>query len=124
MPADDLVTLENLTFYGYHGVNPEERQLGQRFVVSLALSCDLRAAGRSDDLRQTINYAEVFRLTRDIVEGPPVNLIETVAERIAAAILANTRATQVVVRIQKPGAPVKGLANGIVGIEIRRSAAE
>ena len=117
---DDRILLTGLTFYGYHGDAPEERVLGQRFVVDLALTLNLEPAGRSDDLNQTINYSEVYRLVRDIVEGPPCNLIEAVAERIADAILANTPARAVTVRVEKPWAPVKGMVAGAVAVEIRR----
>lgn len=116
----DSIFLEGLTFYGYHGVNPEERQLGQRFVVSVTLHVDLSAAGRTDDLAQTINYATVYALIRDIVEGPPVHLLEALAERIASVILDRTRADEVLVRIEKPWAPVRGMVAGTAGVTVTR----
>jgi 7,8-dihydroneopterin aldolase/epimerase/oxygenase len=118
--TSDRILLTGLTFYGYHGFNPEERALGQRFVVDLALNLDLRPAGRSDDLAQTANYSEVYRLVRDVVEGPPRNLIEAVAEAVAEAVLARTTANFVWVRVRKPWAPVKGMAAGEVAVEIER----
>jgi dihydroneopterin aldolase len=117
----DRLTLSGLTFYGYHGVNPEERVLGQRFVVDVTLRLGLEAAGRSDDLAQTINYAAVYKLICDVVEGPPRLLIEAVAEAVADAILAATPACSVQVRIAKPWAPVKGMVVGEVAVEIRRA---
>lgn len=122
MVTDDRILLTGLTFYGYHGVHPEERQLGQRFVVDLALTLDLEPAGRSDDLTQTINYSQVYQLVRGVVEGPACNLIEAVAERIAQAILTQTRAHAVWVRVAKPWAPVKGMTAGEVAVEISRRA--
>ncbi len=71
MAASDEVFLAGLQFYAYHGVNPEERALGQRFLVDVALEADLRAAGRGDDLARTINYSTVYKRIRAIVEGPP-----------------------------------------------------
>jgi dihydroneopterin aldolase len=118
----DRIVLTGLTFFGYHGVNPEERKLGQRFVVDLALEVDLGPAGRADDLTRTVNYAHVDRIVRDVVEGPPLNLIEAVAERIAAAILAQTTTRSVWVRVAKPWAPVAGMATGLVAVEIQRPA--
>ena len=118
--SSDRIVLNGLTFYGYHGVNPEEQQQGQRFVVDLALSIDLEPAGAADDLSQTINYAQVYRLVRDVVEGPTCNLIEAVAERIATTILDQTSAQTVWVRVTKPWAPVKGMVAGEVAVEITR----
>jgi dihydroneopterin aldolase len=123
MAHDDRILLTGLTFYGYHGVNPEERQLGQRFVVDVALTLDLEPAGQSDDLTRTIDYGAVYRLIRDMVEGPPCNLIEAVAERIAQAILSRTGARLVEVRVAKPWAPVKGMVAGEVAVEISRPSA-
>src|SRR3990172_7482987 len=95
----DRIILEGLTFYGYHGARPEERPLGQRFVVALAISLDLGPAGRSDDLTRTINYAQAYRVVRRAVEGPPCNMIEALAERIARAVLAECGGESVRVRV-------------------------
>jgi len=101
--AEDRILLEGMVFHGRHGTLPAERELGQPFVVDVELRLDLRPAGRSDDLAQTVDYAEVHRLAREIVEGEPVNLTETVAEKIAAAVLENYPAVEVVrVRVAKP----------------------
>lgn len=116
----DSIFLEGLTFYGYHGVNPEEQRLGQRFVVSVTLGLDLSPAGQTDDLAQTVNYAAVYALVRDVVEGPPVRLLETLAERITAAILDQTPAEEVVVRIEKPWAPIRGIVAGTAGVTVAR----
>ncbi len=86
--ATDEILLEGMRFYAYHGVNPEERALGQRFTVDVALAVDLRRAGQSDDLADTVSYSAVYKLVRRIVEGEPRNLIEAVAESIAGEILA------------------------------------
>ena len=116
----DSIFLEGLTFYGYHGVNPEERQLGQRFVVSVTLGLDLSTAGSTDDLAQTINYAAVYAIVRDVLEGPPLQLLEALAERVAAAILDRTPAEEVIVRVEKPWAPVKGMVAGTAGVTVTR----
>jgi len=118
--GEDKIFIEGMLFYGYHGVNQEERVLGQRFVVDLQLFRDLGEAGRSDDLSQTVNYASVFKAAREIVEGPPANLIETVAERLAAAVLERFPVDAVQVRVRKPWAPVKGSALETVGVQIYR----
>src|SRR5215203_2078831 len=104
----DRVFLERIRCYAYHGVNPEERILGQRFEVDVSLSADLRSAGRSDDLRDTISYSEVYRLVRETVEGQPKNLIESVAEDIAMRLLDRfSRAQEAMVTVRKPEAPIR-----------------
>lgn len=118
-PGGDRIFLEGMVFYGYHGVRAEEKKLGQRFVVDLEVWKDLRPAGRSDDLSQTVNYAELYRLAADIVTGPPSDLIEAVAERIAAAVLRHHVVDAVRVRVRKPEAPVAGVL-GAAAVEILR----
>src|SRR4051794_33765147 len=99
----DRIRLNDMVFYGYHGVLPEERALGQRFVVSVEMRLDLRAAGQADDLDKTVNYSAVYGIVRDIVTGPPSQLLEAVVERIAADVLRQHPAVQsVMVSIKKP----------------------
>lgn len=102
MPTDRIL-LEGMVFFGRHGTIPAERELGQRFVVDVELRCDLRPAAEADDLTLGIDYAEVYRAARAVAEGPPLQLTEAVAERIAARILAEQpRAESVRVRVTKP----------------------
>jgi len=120
--ASDEVFLEGMRFYGYHGVNPEEQALGQRFVVDVNLAADLRQAGRSDDLGDTVNYSAVAKCVRAIVEGPPRNLIEAVAEEIATALLSEQpQARSVTVTLRKTEAALKGIIMEAAGVRIRRS---
>src|SRR5215217_5879351 len=84
---EDKIVLEGMVFHGRHGTLPAERELGQPFVVDVELRLDLRPAGLSDDLTQTVDYGEVHKQVKEIVEGPPVSLTETVAERVAATVL-------------------------------------
>src|SRR5215210_1904530 len=101
--AGDRILLEGMVFHGRHGTLPAERELGQPFVVDVELCLDLRPAGLSDDLARTVDYGEVHRRAREIVEGPPVNLTETIAERIAAAVLEDHAAVEAVrVKVAKP----------------------
>jgi 7,8-dihydroneopterin aldolase/epimerase/oxygenase len=117
----DEIFLEGLRFYGYHGVNPEERALGQRFVVDVRLAVDLRAAGHADDLAETVNYSAVYKRVRAVVEGEPRQLIEAVAETIADMILAEfPRVRTVDVTVRKPEAPLKGAMLGAAGVRVRR----
>ena len=118
--AADRVFLEGVVFYGYHGVNPEERSLGQRFVVDLEVTADLSAAGSSDDLAQTINYSRLFQVAREVVEGEPHNLLEAVAQDIAGRVLAGFPVDEVRVRVRKPGVAIKGSVLTSAGVEVVR----
>lgn len=118
----DTVFLEGMQFYAYHGVNPEERALGQRFLVDVELAADLRAAGESDDLDQTLNYSAVYKEVRAIVEGPPRALLETVAEEIAAVLLTRFPATRVTVTVRKPEVALKGAMLRAAGVRVVRTA--
>ena len=118
----DEVFLEGLRFYAYHGVNPEERAQGQRFLVDVRLAADLREAGGGDDLGQTLNYSAAFKRVRAIVEGTPRNLIETVAEEISAALLAEfPSARSVTVTVRKPEVALKGAILDAAGVRIHRT---
>jgi len=121
--AEDRILLEGMVFHGRHGTLPAERELGQPFVVDLELRLNLRPAGLSDDLEQTVDYGEVHRRAKEIVEGPPVNLTETVAERIAAAVLEEHPPVEAVrVKVAKPhvGLGDTVLASSAVEISRRR----
>ncbi|NCC34460.1 MAG: dihydroneopterin aldolase [Chloroflexia bacterium] len=99
----DKIHLRGMRFVGYHGTRPEERSLGQQFIVDVTLLLDLQVAGRTDDLQQTVDYSQVHQRTRQIVEGEPLQLTEAVAERIAAAVLADHPRVQAVqVQVTKP----------------------
>jgi dihydroneopterin aldolase len=120
--ASDEILLEGMRFYAYHGVNQEEQALGQRFTVDVVLAVDLRRAGQSDELANTVSYSAVYKLVRRIIEGEPRNLIEAVAESIASEILASFQAVgQVTVTVRKPEVPMKGAMLDAAGVRIRRS---
>ncbi len=122
MAAPDEVFLEGLRFYAYHGVNPEERAQGQRFVVDVRLATNLHTAGQTDDLARTINYSAAYKRVRAVVEGPPRDLIETVAEEIAAALLADFPLAQAVtVTVRKPEVALKGAILDAAGVRVYRT---
>jgi len=105
----DVITLTGMKFFGYHGCLPEERQTGQEFFVDVnAYPGSLRAAGETDDLTKTVNYAAMYETIKGIVEGEPKNLIEAVAERIAVSLLDTYTLAGVKVTIHKPYAPIPG----------------
>ena len=123
--SEDRIVLSEMVFHGHHGTLPAENELGQPFVVSVELGLDLRPAGTSDDLAKTVDYGEVHRMAQGIVEGRPVQLIETLAERIAAGALRGYPAVETVkVKVAKPHVRLGGtvLAGSAVEIVRRRDA--
>ena len=121
-PKTDRIVLEGMRFYGFHGVNPEERVLGQEYLVDLAVEIDLGRAGRSDRLEDTISYTHIYRAVRDVMEGEPRNLLEAAAQSIADRILSEFPVESVAVRVKKPHPPVRGsvIENATVEITRRR----
>ncbi|SEN63454.1 dihydroneopterin aldolase [Lihuaxuella thermophila] len=115
----DKIFFNEMYFYGYHGAYPEENKLGQRFIVDLELGLDLRPSALNDDLSQTVNYAEVYQAVKKEVEETQVQLVETLAERIADRLLSTFPVEQVLVRVTKPDPPIPGHYKA-VGVEILR----
>lgn len=116
----DKIILKDMAFYGYHGLLKEESVLGQKFFIDIEIETDTKEAGMNDDFTKTINYAEVYEITREFTEDKRFNLIEALAENIAAEILNRFNiAHSVMVRIRKKEAPVKGIFD-YMGVEIRR----
>lgn len=116
----DRISLTGAVFYGYHGVNAAEKTLGQRFAVDLDVWADLRAAGDSDAIPDTINYSALYRTVREIVEGEPRNLLEAVATAIARAVLTEFPVAAVRVRFTKLNPPLKGSTLAAAAVEILR----
>lgn len=83
----DRIRIEGIEFHGFHGVPAEERVLGHRYTTDVELELDLRAAGLSDDFHLTVDYAHAARLVLEVGTGPSVQLVETLAERMAARLL-------------------------------------
>lgn len=102
----DRLSLIGITATGRHGVEPLERERGQRFVVDVVLHLDVRPAAASDSLVDTVDYAVLSRRLAEVVEGEPVDLIETLAERLAAVCLRDGRVEAVDVSVHKPEAPL------------------
>lgn len=109
-----------MEFYGYHGVFKEENKLGQRFRVDLVVELDLKQAGETDALEHTVNYGELYKLTKDIVEGKTYKLVEAVAENITKTILGTFNTVQnVTITLIKPDPPIPGHYEH-VAVEIKR----
>lgn len=102
----DLITLTGLRVHGRHGVFDHEREAGQDFIIDVSLRTSTTEAAASDDLKHTVDYGALADTLADIVAGDPVNLIETLAERLADACLALDRVDSAVVTVHKPQAPI------------------
>ncbi|MFD5213659.1 dihydroneopterin aldolase [Microbacterium sp. NPDC058345] len=116
----DEITLTGLTVFGYHGVFDHERRDGQEFTIDLTLNLSLKDAAASDDVADTVHYGELADRVAAIIAGEPVNLIESLAERIAGAVLDDERVRMVTVTVHKPHAPIEQSFDD-VSVTIRRS---
>jgi len=114
----DRIIMEGMQFYGFHGVNVEERSLGQSYVVDLAVEIDLGVPGRSDRLEDTVSYTHLYRSVQKVLEGESKNLLEATAEDVAGRILEEFPVDAVQVRVKKPRPPIKGsfVENAVVEI--------
>ncbi|KAG5009173.1 hypothetical protein JHK82_017745 [Glycine max] len=116
----DKLILKGLSFRGFHGALPEERKLGQKFVVDVDAWMDLKAAGKSDHLSDTISYTDIYDIAKEILEGSPQNLLESVAQKIAVTTLTNHKQISAVrVKVEKPHVAVQGPLD-YLGVEILR----
>lgn len=118
----DEIKLTNMVFFGFHGVNPEENTLGQRFAVSLSVWLDLSPAAANDDVESTVSYAGLYKVVRGEVEGQPSKLLEHLAGRILNKVLAHDpRIQRARVEVGKPDPPLKGSATVEVAVVMERS---
>ncbi len=116
----DRISITGLRVRGYHGVLAQERAAGQDFVVDAVLWLDAAPAAASDDLSRTADYAAIAGRLAEIVAGPPMALIETLADRLAVACLADPVVQEAEITVHKPQAPVSAeLAD--ISVTIRRS---
>lgn len=106
-PTTDELTVTGIECYGHHGVFDFERREGQVFVVDLTLGIDTRAAAASDDLADTEHYGVLVDRVKAAVESDPVDLIETLAARIADVALTGDRVEWARVTVHKPNAPIQ-----------------
>jgi dihydroneopterin aldolase len=116
----DRLSLRGLRVHGHHGVLRREREEGQIFVVDVTLGLDSRPAADGDDLTRTVHYGVLAEEIAAIVEGDPVDLIETLAGRIADACLARAPVQEAEVVVHKPDAPIT-VPFDDVSITIKRS---
>lgn len=116
----DKILLKNLSFYGYHGVLEEENKLGQKFMIDVILHVDLEEACNSDNVYDTVNYAEVYEIVQYHASIMKYKLIEALAQNIVNEIFKKHRKVQEIeITVRKPEAPVNGIYD-YFGVEIRR----
>ena len=121
--AQDHIILKSMQFYSYHGVNPEERTLGQTFEVDLDVELDLRVAGMSDRAEDTVSYTTLYRQVDQVMSGPSKNLLEAIAESISQEVLNSKSIKAVRVSVQKIRPPIKGAFLASAGVVIYREQA-
>jgi dihydroneopterin aldolase len=114
-----IIRLHNMTFYGYHGVSAAERQTGRRFEVDVELSVDVEKPAKSDKLKDTVNYTEVYRTVEQIVLQNSFSLLETIAVRLANEMLRKFKPQEVTIRVRKKIPPVPGNLDHIE-VEVKR----
>ena len=116
----DRIALTGIRATGHHGVYPDERRDGQVFVADVTLELSLADAARSDDVADTVHYGELAETVAAILAGDPVDLLETLAQRIADDVLSDERVMLVTVTVHKPQAPISQ-PFGDVSVTICRS---
>lgn len=120
----EKIIIKNLELYAYHGVNPEEKRDGQKFVLDITAQADLKNARISDDLNDTVSYAKMIKTARAVFCEEKNDLIERAAERVAQALLDEyEKIENVTVLLKKPEAPIKADFE-YVAVEISKSRGE
>lgn len=116
----DKIVLKNMAFYGYHGTNAHEAELGQRFFLDIEMFADLSRGICSDDLEKTVNYKSVFEEIRHIAQNERFHLLESLADHIAHTILKKYNLERVIIRVRKPSVPLDGILD-YVEVEVDRT---
>lgn len=118
--STDSIEVRGIRAFGYHGVLPHEGELGQEFIADVFLRCDMSAAAATDDLTRTADYGTVARLVSELITNERFQLIETLADRIALALLGQPSVTEVRVTVHKPHAPMPVGVADVAVTRVRR----
>lgn len=117
----DKILFKDIKLYGYHGVLEKEREIGQYFHINIELTLDLKQAGITDELGNTVDYSKIYDIIRSINDNNKFRLIESLAHNISGEILSTfDKIKDITVQVRKPDAPIDG-DFGWVGVEIKRS---
>lgn len=115
----DVIRLKNMVFYGYHGVSETEKSLGGKFEVDLEIFLPLKKPGKTDRLRDTLDYEAIYHVVETCTRENKYYLIEALAETIARTLLNQFSMEHLVVKVRKPQAPIRGVLDA-VEVEIKR----
>tara|TARA_B100000945_G_scaffold119005_2_gene94687 strand:+ start:16757 stop:17095 length:339 start_codon:yes stop_codon:yes gene_type:complete len=110
-----------MKFFAYHGVYPDEKKNGQNFIVDLELYTNLSTAGKSDNLKHTIDYSNVYEIIKQIMKTSSKNLLESLCEEISKTLLESFKISSVRIKIKKPDIKLSGDEIGYAAIEIFRT---
>ena len=104
----DRIIIKGLKLYAFHGVNPEEKENGQDFILDISANLPIAKAGKTDNLEDTVSYAKIIKLTRAVFTAEKYDLIEKAARKVAAEILKTFDMIEsITVTLKKPDAPIK-----------------
>ena len=106
VPVSDVIRIEGIEAFGYHGVFPQEKREGQTFLVDVDIETSFDEAIAHDDVAYTVDYGVVAERVAEIIQGEPADLIETVCDRIVTMVLSLERVKATRVTIYKPQAPI------------------
>ena len=120
MDNPDKIILEGIILYGYHGRKQPEKEMGQRFMVDIEVEKDLRISGASDQIEGTVSYTDIYRVVKEIIEGPSLNLLEAVAHHIADKIIDKYPIEAVRIKVKKSSPPITGAILSGAAVEIYR----
>jgi len=118
---EDVLRLNKMVFHAFHGVWDEERHVGQRFEVDIAIFGDTSSSGKSDRLKDTVDLYKLYDVVEAVVTKRTFKLVEALAENIAATLLEQFPIKKLRVRVRKPNSPIRGITDGIE-VEILREA--
>lgn len=110
-----------MTFSGHHGVRPAERAHAQDFKIDVEVETDLGKSGRTDRVEDSVDYRLLRTIAKEVIEGEPVSLIETLADRIAARVLQLPKVAAVSVRVAKRPASMRPIDAAAVHIKRTRA---
>lgn len=119
MPSDQII-LKGIRLYGYHGVNPEEKQFGQPYIVDLAADLNLTQPGSSDQLDDTVSYTRMYRIAQSVIAGESRNLLEALAQTLADRLLSELPIAAIKVTVKKPNPPIQGSSIQYAAVTIHR----
>jgi len=120
MPTSDTILIMGLEFYAYHGATDEEQKIGHRYRVDARLAVDIRKAGASDSLEETVNYAEVALCIQEVAQANQYRLIESLAERVVSVVFARFSLIEAItLKVEKIMPPYPAIVES-VGVEIFR----